>query len=532
MSTQEELSWITDEDCKLQDNAKLIFGDGSNREAETIGDIYAAWNGSALAITQAATDSAITWGVDGAGIDQTWYGDTASAYMKWDQSVDDLIFAGAGNISMLDDTFIRFGTGNDVTTEWDTSTTPDQMTFAAAAANTFIGFSKDIAVKVGGDFAGSYATGSAMPLDGANTTAALAVFCEGTSDLTSAYMTRAIRGRHLVVTSSATINQETYGIQGQLAVKSTTLGHLHGGVLGTVEVSTAATINNAYAWGTACVIGRLGTGTSITTSTTGVAGFSAIHNAGALASGSSAAFVATKTGSTAWSYGLFLPADSCTVGVQVGTLGSNITSGFTLGAATSLNGFYADDGGADQTASTVWRNVTARTYYSVDQTLAAADAHVIRGHLKAASGVDFGGDTSVKTAIHGYGEFAGATTIGAGSFYASVLGEVWTDGNFVGTGKAAGVMSRFYSSAGTVSGKVGAFMATKQWSSTQAWPAALYVDAADYVLEFPTGTDYECGVKVTAITGIDTGSSAVMRVKIGATAYYVPLFAAAELDGE
>src|SRR3990167_1013284 len=106
MSTQEELSWITDEDCKLQDNAKLIFGDGANREAETVGDIYAAWDGSALAFTQAATDSAITWGVDGAGIDQTWYGDTASASMKWDQSVDDLIFAGAGNISMLDDTFI------------------------------------------------------------------------------------------------------------------------------------------------------------------------------------------------------------------------------------------------------------------------------------------------------------------------------------------------------------------------------------------------------------------------------------------
>jgi hypothetical protein len=60
-----------------------------------------------------ATDKTITWtnatdawnynqgiivGADGTGYDVTFYGDTASAYMRWDEDVDDLILAGAARI--------------------------------------------------------------------------------------------------------------------------------------------------------------------------------------------------------------------------------------------------------------------------------------------------------------------------------------------------------------------------------------------------------------------------------------------------
>lgn len=73
-----------------QDNVGIALGTGS--------DIVATWDGTDLDITQATADSSIKWGVDGAGMDQVWYGDTASNSMTWDQSADDLIFTVAAGI--------------------------------------------------------------------------------------------------------------------------------------------------------------------------------------------------------------------------------------------------------------------------------------------------------------------------------------------------------------------------------------------------------------------------------------------------
>lgn len=74
----------------LLDNAALAFGNSS--------DITMTWDGSKFVVAQAAANSAIEWGVDGAGMDQTWFGDTASTNMKWDQSADSLIFTGAARL--------------------------------------------------------------------------------------------------------------------------------------------------------------------------------------------------------------------------------------------------------------------------------------------------------------------------------------------------------------------------------------------------------------------------------------------------
>jgi len=145
MATRKEIAWITDEDCKLQDNAKLIFGDGANREAESLGDIYVAWDGTDLDVTQATANSAINFGVDGAGIDMKWYGDTASAYMLWDQSADALVFAGAAGIqfggtdgfALGDDVMLKFGASDDVTIDWNAAGGLDVL---AAADNSVITF--------------------------------------------------------------------------------------------------------------------------------------------------------------------------------------------------------------------------------------------------------------------------------------------------------------------------------------------------------------------------------------------------------
>ena len=54
MASRQEIAWITDEDCKLQDGAKLLFGDGANRESETVGDWALYYDRSNLVMTGTA----------------------------------------------------------------------------------------------------------------------------------------------------------------------------------------------------------------------------------------------------------------------------------------------------------------------------------------------------------------------------------------------------------------------------------------------------------------------------------------------
>jgi hypothetical protein len=75
---------------RTTDSTKLAFGDGD--------DITIAWDGTDLDILQATANSSVKWGIDGAGIDQVFYGDTASTDMTWDQSADSLIFTGQAYI--------------------------------------------------------------------------------------------------------------------------------------------------------------------------------------------------------------------------------------------------------------------------------------------------------------------------------------------------------------------------------------------------------------------------------------------------
>lgn len=89
-----DLTWDQSADTLLfNDNTKLAIGTGS--------DIVLSWDATRLNVTQATANSEIRWGVDGAGIDQRWYGDTASAYALWDQSGDALVFGGAAGITNL-----------------------------------------------------------------------------------------------------------------------------------------------------------------------------------------------------------------------------------------------------------------------------------------------------------------------------------------------------------------------------------------------------------------------------------------------
>ena len=56
-------------------------------------------------------DNTITVGVDDTGYDVKFFGDTASAYMLWDTSADDLVLAGAAGLDVAGDIYVD-GTSN------------------------------------------------------------------------------------------------------------------------------------------------------------------------------------------------------------------------------------------------------------------------------------------------------------------------------------------------------------------------------------------------------------------------------------
>jgi hypothetical protein len=101
-----DMTWDQSNDQLLfNDNAKLAIGSG----AGAAGDITFSWNATKMLVAQLTANSAIDWGVDGAGIDQVWYGDTASSNMTWDQSADSLLFT-AANIAADTSTGAKVGT--------------------------------------------------------------------------------------------------------------------------------------------------------------------------------------------------------------------------------------------------------------------------------------------------------------------------------------------------------------------------------------------------------------------------------------
>ena len=174
-------------------------------------------------------------------------------------------------------------------------------------------------------------TGNAIPIsaatDSADTTQRNIVACygESTTDLGVGIHANVGRFRHLVAGSSLQVNHETYGLVGQLVGRSTSLLHMHAGLMGTLEASTTAVVaNGAYAYSVAAVIARIGGGALITASKP-VCGFSAVLNGAAIsASGVSIAYGAMGTSTGTWT--ALLGADKCDAILYVAT-GTNYECG-------------------------------------------------------------------------------------------------------------------------------------------------------------------------------------------------------------
>jgi hypothetical protein len=100
-----ELLTLNGWDIQLQDDDVLAFGDGKDV-------ILSQSSANLLTIGQTvAGTGSVAVGVDDAGLDWTFFGDTASAYAMWDTSANQILVAGGGQISLNDDVELLVGTG-------------------------------------------------------------------------------------------------------------------------------------------------------------------------------------------------------------------------------------------------------------------------------------------------------------------------------------------------------------------------------------------------------------------------------------
>lgn len=122
------MTWDQSADGLLfADSASLLIGTGS--------DIAISWDGTRLNVTQAAVNSEIRWGVDGAGIDQMWYGDTASTYATWDQSRD--------TFRLSDAAILGFGTGAGAAADIEITWSGTALNVTQLTANSAINLGVD-----------------------------------------------------------------------------------------------------------------------------------------------------------------------------------------------------------------------------------------------------------------------------------------------------------------------------------------------------------------------------------------------------
>jgi len=179
-----------------------------------------------------------------------------------------------------------------------------------------------------GQFASAGSTTGTVLLD-ATTTYAVGIFGGLAADPGSGTNARPLRSRFMLNTGG-NIEAETYGIMGQLVVKSSNLGHWHGGVLGTIECQTALNVYNPLA-GVGALVGRIGGSTITVTSSCYLAGVIALASSvGVSNSGTYAGLYVTKTsGATNFSHEAYI--ENSDIGIEL----KAATDGILISGATT-----------------------------------------------------------------------------------------------------------------------------------------------------------------------------------------------------
>jgi hypothetical protein len=428
-----------------------------------------------------------------------------------------------------------------------TCTTGINITGACSTAVNIARTTAKTAIRVG-EWKASQAAGNAVVfatnMAGVDTSQLniIAAFGESTSDLTSAYSTSVIRGRHLVTAATDTeITHEVYGVMGQVVCKNASFNHYASGIMGTFEASNTLThVMSGYV--AAAVTGRLGGGVLTSESGAIVAGVAAINNSSAhTATGIIAGFATHKTAAgIAWPIGLYMPVGSVTQAVRIG----NWAGSGAAGSAILISG-------ATDAADTSQRNIIACYGESTTDLTSGIHANVGRfRHLVVGSSLQVNHETyglvgqlvgKSATLLHMHAGLMGTlesntTALVCNGAYAysvaAVIARVGGGALLTATKPIAGFSAIFNGAAISASGVGIAYAACA--TSTGTWTYLLGADKCDNLLYVATGTAYECGVKVaTQLTSnAYPKADGVIRFYVGNTAYYIPFLAAGNIDNE
>jgi hypothetical protein len=307
-----------------------------------------------------------------------------------------------------------------------------------------------------------------------------------TTSVGSDHSAKVGRFRHLV-NMSGTMETETYGLVGQLVVKTATLGHYHAGLLGTVESNTAMVVGNTLA-STAGVTGRPG-GSGITVSASCIlAGVSALSNTTSITQTGKYVGLLVDTcspGTTdAFGIGVYVPMGGATQGLRLGDFDSAAATTNAIPFATAQNfwadgqldtlavfgssasnlgsGYSAKCGRYRHIVSAASATVEHETYGLVGQ-LVVKDTTL--GHLHSGILGTFEGHTSGVVVNGGY-------TVGAACITARLGGHA----AITATDPIAGFLA-FNNGAANLAGGNSCAFATSMTSASYPWTYGLYIPA-------------------------------------------------------
>ncbi len=421
------------------------------------------------------------------------------------------------------------------------TTTGVSITGACTTAIKIARATAKTAIRVG-EWAASQAAGSAVVfatnMAGVDTSQLniVAAFGESTSDLTGAYSTSVLRGRHLVSAAADTVfTHEVYGVMGQVICKNASFNHYASGIMGTFEASNTLThVMSGYV--AAAVTGRLGGAVLTSESGAIVAGVAAINNSTAhTATGIIAGFATHKTAAgIAWPIGLYMGVGSATTPIQIGAKSNTAGSGITIPSTDDWGAVrvFTDDNNANIADSV--RGIQSRTLLTTAQS--AGTIRALQGQLKAIDGVNFA--TGVYTAVQGYIELVGSQTVASSAVLSCFDASIEIGTALTATGYVAGFKAELTGSGTCAAGLDCGFLVTNA-SGAAVWTYGMYVEASAvdtgiYIGACTTGitintcTTQALSANVTAVAGGLTGSA--VSVYAAATAGTQDVGIAAYLD--
>jgi hypothetical protein len=494
----------------------LIVASGGKIDVQSGGELELS-SGATMDFDAALDiDNTLTVGEDGTGYDVKFFGDTSGTYVLWDEDVDSLLLIGTAAKARLG-------------------------TFASSEAGS----------------------GSALSADN---TAALRVYTDdGGAAISSGQFVRSIVGRNLQTYTSGNREQESAGVVGQIVSVGGTNRHNMCGVMGSYEAKTTLTVGGQAAatdtWCQAGVIGRVGmsSGTLTVDTNAVLAGVAAMSNINTAVTqtytGVYAAFYAGAWASTDdWEYGLYIEQDKVSdAGIYVGsgaTYGIDCQGKARIGThdwGVGSTGIELDGTDPDmvfQVAGMIDGTLGAAAYAAAYTQLAITatqsanvSAFASWNELYITGGtIDLSGSSNY-AGCWGHVEIAGTVTTPGGIGHVSGLwGTIVSPSTLTNAAVLAGCVVTSDITTGLTNNGVMAGYACLTDSGKQSWEHALYIDGADTVIGVASGTNYEDGIKITSTvageSSHDVNADGLLKIDVGGTSYYIPIFGAAKVTNE